>query len=221
MKNMARMIGALQGDGTDANPDLTPYILFRPGWDGCFYGWGGVEPKTQTTYTTPLRWRHVNQPQAALTSAELDDQQQRVKQFGERFREVLPLGYLGIEHTPGNIPAGEGGGDYAPGGLMTTYDTMMGEYNTFHEDSYWQIAGRMLDDYVRPPDQPAGDDPHPPKYLGPDSPRGPYFYVVFEPTRPGVYEWCRGNCTREQMQQEDAYIRATGATLTGYPVNWA
>ena len=30
MQNMARMIGALQGDGTDANPDLT-HIIFRPG----------------------------------------------------------------------------------------------------------------------------------------------------------------------------------------------
>jgi hypothetical protein len=103
---------------------------------------------------------------------------------------------------------------------MTTYDTIMGEYNTFHEDSYWQIAGRMLDEYHRPPDQPRGDDPNPPKYLGPDCPRGPYFYVVFEPTTNGVYEWCRGRCTREAMQQEDAYIRATGATLTGYPVRW-
>ena len=132
----------------------------------------------------------------------------------------LPLGYLSIEHTPGNIPCGEGGGDYAPGGLMTTYDTMLGEYHTFHEDSYWQIAGRMLDVYHRPADQPAGDDPNPPKYLGPDSPRGPYFYVVFEPTTAGVYEWCRGRTTIAAMQQEDAYIRATGATLTGYPVIW-
>jgi hypothetical protein len=78
----------------------------------------------------------------------------------------------------------------------------------------------MLDDYHRPPDQPRGDDPNPPKYLGPDNPRGPYFYVVFEPTKNGVYEWCRGRCTREAMQQEDAYIRASGATLTGYPVIW-
>ena len=130
-----------------------------------------------------------------------------MKQFGEKFREVLPLGYLAIEHTPGNIPAGEGGGDYAVGGLMTTYDTMMGEYNTFHEDSYWQIAGRMISPYHRPPDQPAGDDPHPPFYLAPNNPRGPYFYVVFEPTIAGVYEWCRGRTTQTAMKQEDQYIR--------------
>jgi hypothetical protein len=220
MGNLERLIRALQGDGTAARPDLTPYICFRPGWDAVFYGWGGPEPSTQKAQHR-LRWRRVRG--AAVTpfsTKELDEQQQRVKKFGEQFRQILPDGYLSIEHTPGNIPCGEGGGDYAPGGLMTTYDTIMGEYNTFHEDSYWQIAGRMLDEYHRPPDQPRGDDPNPPKYLGPDCPRGPYFYVVFEPTTNGVYEWCRGRCTREAMQQEDAYIRATGATLTGYPVRW-
>jgi hypothetical protein len=57
-------------------------------------------------------------------------------------------------------------------------------------------------------------------YLSQDNPRGPFFYVVFEPTRPGAYEWCRGRCTLEQIKQEDAYIRASGATLTGYPSKW-
>jgi hypothetical protein len=221
MANLERMIRALQGDGTAARPDLTPWILFRPGWDAVFYSWGGSAQKTGLS----LRWWRQLAIERAITVAplsakELDDQQRRVKSFGELFRRVLPSGYLGIEHTPGNIPCGEGGGDYAPGGLMTTYDTIMGEYNTFHEDSYWQIAGRMISPYHRPADQPRGDDPNPPFYLGPGSPRGPYYYIVFEPTKNGVYEWCRGRCTREAMQQEDAYIRGTGATLTGYPVIW-
>jgi hypothetical protein len=169
----------------------------------------------------PLRWWRQRVPKPVqLSTKELDDQQQRVKAFGDLFRRILPNGYLAIEHTPGNIPVGEGGGDYQPGGLMTTYDTIMGEYDTFHQDSYWQIGGRMIRPWHRPPDQPAGDDPNPPMYLSQDSPRGPFFYCVFEPTRPGAYEWCRGRCTREQIQQEDAYIRASGATLTGYPVHW-
>jgi hypothetical protein len=232
MNNMERMIRALQGNGTTEQPDLTEYICFRPGWDAVFYGWGGVEATTQHHVVSRsatqmksqrgLRWKYATQPPSPtqFSAQELDDQQKRVKAFGEKFRHILPKGFLSIEHTPGNIPVGEGGGDYQPGGLMTTFDTMMGEYNTFHEDSYWQIAGRMLDVYNRPPDQPRGDDPNPPKYLGPDSPRGPFFYVVFEPTKDGVYEWCRGRCTIESMKQEDAYIRASGATLTGYPVIW-
>jgi hypothetical protein len=227
MKNLERIIRALQGDGTPERPDLTPYIIFRPGWDAVFYSWGGSAQATRTAQGTrePLRWwRQRLQARGAtpvqLSTKELDDQQQRVKAFGELFRQILPLGYLAIEHTPGNIPVGEGGGDYLPGGLMCTYDTIMGEYDTFHQDSYWQIGGRMIRPWNRPPDQPAGDDPHPPMYLSQDNPRGPFFYVVFEPTRPGAYEWCRGRCTLEQIKQEDAYIRASGATLTGYPSKW-
>ena len=223
--NLDRMLLAMQNSHTG---DLTKYTCYRPSWDSCFYGWGGTETRAKSKAApVSLRWRHMTPAGRAhmkastpkVTTSGLDDQQTRVKEFGELFRKILPNGYLGIEHTPGNIPCGEGGGDYAPGGLMTTFDTILGEYNTFHEDSYWQVAGRMLDDYHRPPDQPAGDDPHPPKYLGPDSPRGPYFYVVFEPTKNGVYEWCRGRCTREAMQEERSLYTRDWRDANGVSTN--
>lgn len=190
MNNLPRIVVGLKGDGTPANPDLTPYIIFRPGWDSCFYGWGipGEVPDLQPT---------------------------RVRQFGELFRSLLPNGYLAIEHTPGNIPCGEGGADYAAGGLMTTFDTILSEFNTVHEDSCWQVVGRMVQPYNRPPDQPSGDDPHPPFYLAPGNPRGPYFYVAFEPTVGGVYQWARGQCTVEQVNEVRAYLHGLGCSLTG------
>jgi hypothetical protein len=216
MANLERILLAVKGDGTPERPDLTPYVIFRPGWDGVFYGWG--DPTATKAATQGLRWSHTRTAKTfiAPTQQQLDEQQTRVKQLGELFRKILPNGYLAIEHTPGNIPCGEGGGDYAPGGLMTTFDTMMGEFNTVHEDSCWQILGRMISPYHRPADQPAGDDPNPPFYLAPGSARGPYFYVAFEPTKGGVYEWCRGRCTLEQVREVDAYLRACGCTLTGY-----
>jgi hypothetical protein len=221
MANLERMLLACKGDGTADRPDLTQYIIYRPGWDAVFYGWGGTESTQRYHHRHGgLRWRFVHHARPTPTAAELDDQQQRVKDFGLLFRSILPAGYLSIEHTPGNIPCGEGGGDYSAGGIMTTFDTILSEYNTVHEDSYWQIVRRMISPYHRPPDQPAGDDPHPPFYLAPGSPRGPYFYCAFEPTKNGVYEWCRGRCTRDAMQQEDVYMRNTGVTLTGYPVHW-
>jgi hypothetical protein len=143
MQILDRIIQGLQRDGTDKKPDLTPYIIHRPGWDAVFYGWGGVESKGMK-YKHGLRWQWMRRDLPKSTPHMLDDQQRRVKAFGELFRKILPLGHLAIEHTPGNIPCGEGGGDYAPGGSMTTFDTIMGEFNTVHEDSYWQIAGRML-----------------------------------------------------------------------------
>lgn len=191
MANFERIAAALAGDGTDAKRDLTKFILFRPGWDGVFYGWspeGGETP---------------------------DLQPDRVKKFGELFRAVLPDGYLAIEHTPGNIPCGEGGSDFAPGGRMRTYDTIMSEFGTVHEDSCWQVVGRMVKPYHRPADQPAGDDPNPPFYLAPGTERGEYFYIAFEPTTGGTYEWDRGRCTLAQVNEVREYELALGACYVG------
>jgi hypothetical protein len=190
MANFERIAAQLAGDGTPAVPDLTPYILFRPGWDGVFYGWG---------------------PEGEVP----DRQPARVKAFGELFRGTLPDGYLALEHTPGNIPCGEGGQDFAPGGLMRNYDTILSEFGTVHEDSCWQVVARMVHPYHRPPDQPAGDDPNPPFYLAPGTERGRYYYVAFEPTVGGVYEWCRGRCTLEQVNAVRAYLHGLGCELTG------
>lgn len=190
LSNLTRIITSLRGDGTPERPDLTPYILFRPGWDAVFYGWGrpGEVPDQQPT---------------------------RVNAFGRLFRSLLPQGYLAIEHTPGNIPCGEGGSDYAPGGLMCNYDTILSEFASVHEDSCWQVVGRMVRPYHRPADQPAGDDPNPPFYLAPGTDRGPYYYVAFEPTIGGVYQWCRGQCTLAEVNATRDYLRALGCTLVG------
>jgi hypothetical protein len=102
------------------------------------------------------------------------------------------------------------------GGLMQPYDTIMSEFNTVHEDSFWQVAGRMVAPYHRPPDQPSGDDPNPPFYLAPGTERGPFFYVAFEPTKAGVYEWCRGLCTLAEVAHEDRYMRDCGCEFTGF-----
>lgn len=190
MQELPRIVRGLQGDGTAARPDLTPYILFRPGWDACFYGWS-------IDFEVP------------------DLQPTRVRQFGELFRSLLPQGHLAIEHTPGNIPVGNGPSDYAPGGMMTTYDTVLSEFGDVHSDSCWQVVARMVPSYTRPPDQPASDDPHPPHYLAVDTLRGPYFYVAFEPTIGGVYQWARGQCTLADVNAVRAYTRAMGCTLVG------
>lgn len=190
MHNFERIAQALQGDGTASRPDLTPFICFRPGWDAVFYGWGkpGEVPDLQPT---------------------------RVDEFGKLFRRVLPNGYLAIEHTPGNIPCGEGGADFAPGGLMQNYDTIMSEFGDIHSDGFWQVAGRMVRPYNRPADQPAGDDPTPPFYLASQTPRGIFFYVGFEPTRGGIYEWARGRCSVQDVQDVRTYQRAAGVRYVG------
>lgn len=137
---------------------------------------------------------------------------EQVVAFGKVFRKALPNGYLGIEHDPGHIPVGEGGDDYEPGGRMQDYDFVLGEFpgdGIVSGDTWWQILGRMIHPYHRPPDQPADDDPNPPFYLKP-SVRGPRYYWIFEWK---TYRWTRQQCSRADVDQDRVKIRAMGATL--------
>lgn len=168
--------------------DLAPYLLFVPGYDGVFYGWGNNgEPGP-------------------------DLQPQRVIDFGKLFRQVLPDGYLALEHDIGHIPVGEGGGDFA--GPLQTYDVILSEFDNWPAtgDPTWQIANRLLGPaYKRPPDQPAADDPNEHDYLRPGTPRGPYFAVAYEFA---TYDWVRGRLTAAQVQQGRDYYKALGYTYT-------
>lgn len=163
--------------------DLTKYVLFVPGYDGVFYGWG--------------------------RPGEVPDQQpDRVVNFGKAFRNLLPFGYLGIEHTPGKIPVGEGGSDWATGGRMQAYDVILSEFNwPATGDQVWQIVGRLVSPYHRPPDQPVGDDPNPPFYLKDHTPRGPVFYVPYEYA---TYQWTRNQVTAQQVADARAYFYSLG-----------
>ncbi len=115
---------------------------------------------------------------------------EQVQSFAARARAAGAL-YVGLEHGTGYLPVGGGAADFLPGGKMTGYDVILGEFNSGEFDgTVWQVLGRMIDPYIWPPNQPAGSDSNPaPKYLAPGSPRGPYVYRVFEYY---IYEWVRG-----------------------------
>jgi hypothetical protein len=129
--------------------------------------------------------------------------------FGAQFRSLCPDGHLGIEMSEGHIPLGEGPSDWTPSGRMKDYDTLLTEFSpdNLHQDSTWQIAGRLLGPaYRRPSDQPASDDPHPPWYLRDGSPRGPYFNVAFEYD---TYYWVRGR-DAATVQHNRSYLQSVG-----------
>ena len=165
-------------------PDLTQYCIILPGWDGVFYGW---DPNDIVAWATLAR-------------------------------SIAPNCYLGLEHNTGHIPLGEGGEDYLPGGRMNGFDVILSELDDWPDegggDGTWQIVGRMVRPYHRPPDQPAGDDPNPPFYLAPESPRGPYYYCAFE-FGYAEYLWVRGKITAEAIQNRRNRIKALGVKWTG------
>lgn len=139
-----------------------------------------------------------------------------IQDFATAFRVFLPDGYLAIEFSTGHIPVGNGPTDYAPGGMMVGYDTILGEFddNRF-DDSVWQVLARMIGPlYVRPSNQPADDDPGSPFgldsakfYLRYGNPRGPFVFIVFEYF---AYGWVRGTHVSE-VQQARAYFARCGA----------
>lgn len=133
-------------------------------------------------------------------------------------RAINPDLLLGLEHNMGHIPLGEGGGDYLPGGRMQDFDIILGEM-TPHTNTTWQILGRMIRPYNRPPDQVG--DPNPPFYLGTPNPRGSWYYVAFESWNP--YNWVRTHMD-DPLWVQDAinfvnadrdYFKLCGATFTG------
>lgn len=143
----------------------------------------------------------------------------QVTNWASAARSIKPNCYLGIEHNVGHIPVGNGSVDYSPNGAMAGYDVILGEFaDNLHQDSTWQILGRMIRPYNRPNDQ--KDDPNPPFYLM-DSLRGARFYCAFETDNP--YEWVRvdiNNPTAIQNQlnkieSERAYFKSLGCRFIG------
>jgi hypothetical protein len=154
------------------------FVAFRLGYDGVFYGW------------TP----------------------DQVVAFGKLFRSIFPDGVLVIEFNTGHIPLGEGPGyrdAYEPGGCMQDYDTILGEFDpdNVHQDSTWQILGRLIRPYNRPSDEPAGDDERPPFLLSHPNKRGRWWFIPYEIE---TYNWVRGRKSRQQCIDNASYFMQMG-----------
>lgn len=141
----------------------------------------------------------------------------QVEPWAAKFRLYWPDGYLGLHYSTGHIPLGEGGSDFQPGGRMQNFDLLVGEFDdNLHQDSTWQILNRLEAHYVRPPDQPADDDPDRRYYLSTPSPRGRWGHFAMEF---GEYEAVR--CGQNfagmiaHVNQNRGYMRSMGVAYVG------
>jgi hypothetical protein len=143
-----------------------------------------------------------------------------IAQWMNRARAMRSNVYTGIEHQPGRIPTGDGEEDWRSSGTMANCDILLGEHTQPHSDSTWQVLGRTIRPFFRPPDMPSWDDPNPPFYLI-DSIRGPREYCVFETMDP--YYWVRVNpndanavnAAIARIESEDSYFRLMGVQYLG------
>jgi hypothetical protein len=165
-------------------------IRWCPGYDAIFYGW------------TP----------------------QQVTLFFQMVRSVDPMAVWMLEFSSGVCHLGNSKDDYLPGGGLYNCDVFASEFdvgtNGGHNDTLWQIAARLLGpSYVRPSDQPAGDDPgapfgpHSPSfYLSDGSHRGPFYTLGQEDF---LYYQVRGQATKQTIDAYRAYKRSVGYALVG------
>lgn len=169
MAHLTAIVGALRGP-----PDLTPFCILVPGWDGVMPGW---QPSELAAYLVEAR-------------------------------SLVPDGYLGLELASGSVDWGGGPADYtSPAGQAL--DAVLQEFpGPPTGDAVWQVAARELGPaYVRPADQPPGDDPNPPFYLSGGTPRGPWYAIAYEYDE---YRWVRGQVPPAQVSAERTYLAGIG-----------
>lgn len=213
MRHFPAIYQAFKGDGTPGNEDLTPWIIFVPGYDGVVPGW---------------------QPPSSVDAFAL---------MARKIIDAGGSGYLGIELSAGYAAWGGDTATTTTANNWTTaagqaFDVILQEFpiamgpprpipahylvngqwapSVTDEQrkpwtQVWQMVGRMVSPYHVPDDQP--DDRHPPYLLGAGTPRGPYYYVCFEFD---TYEWIRtGRITLAEVVAHRAYLRQLGCRLLG------
>ncbi len=186
MRNFQRIYDAM-GPTADSPHDCRPFMVFLPGYDGTdSYAW--VTPENLVNW-----WGYA--------------------------RSVIDaggVGYLGQEWSAGHCQAGgqwDGEATYV-NGPGRALDVILQEFPwgppmpTSDPGAVWQICGRMMQPYFRPPDQQG--DPNPPYYLRQGTPRGPYYFNRYEYD---TYGWVRGLVTAEQVQSDRNYLQRLGPGL--------
>ena len=173
-----------------------PYVLWCPGFDGCIPGWAGPENDWHRTNEWIRLCRSVIGPDAVLML-------------------YLSAGYWAWSGETNDYATPDGqqvDGVYYEGPIPFGPPAPYQPANSSPWDQIWQISKRLLcSAYVRPPDQPADDDPGtiPGSH---QTPRGPMVPVFLEFA---TYLAVRGAISPETIAWQRAYLRGCGWEYTG------
>jgi len=174
------------------------YIAWCPGFDGCIPGWAGPENDWHRTNEYLQAARQTLGPSAVIA---LYLSAGYWAWSGETNDWATPDGQQAdVAFYEGPVPFGPLVGPYP------------GPENGSPWDQIWQISKRLLmGAYVRPPDQPADDDPGtiPGSH---QTLRGPLMTNYLEIS---TYDWVRGRVDSGTVQRQRAYLRGCGWARTG------
>ncbi len=207
MANFERIYASLRGDNGEG-PDLTPWIIPMPGYDGVVPGW---QPFTCVNDYVRMA-RNVVGPDRALGielsagynswSGEANDWATPDGQMFDVILSEFPYQMGPPQPIPPEYLNSEGWKPNPP----------VGPAERQPWDGVWQIAGSLIQPFNRPSNMPANDYPNGvPFRLGSGTPRGPYFYIAWEFDTYGWVRWC----PLEQVTEHRAYLRAIGCQWVG------
>lgn len=134
---------------------------------------------------------------------------EQVRDYWHKLRYLIgDKGYSAIEYSIGVCHLGDGEATYDGGEPDLVYQ----EFNqNLHDESYWQLAARMLGpDYKRPDDDRNRDTPV--WYLKKGTPRGKIYWNAYEWK---TYCWTRNRCSISDIERDRDYLRNSGAILMG------
>jgi hypothetical protein len=194
MQNFERVWLALK-----AEPDLTPWILPCPGYDGVAAdgGWAG-------------------QPGGYHYPSSIDDWLLLARRvIGSKAGLALELAagwaHWGGESANYTSPAGQG-----LDVVLSEFPVPMGPPKPFQNEAPWnqvyQIVDRLNRPWNRPADLPPDYDPNPPYYLGPGTPRGPFVYIGWEID---TYLWVRNAISLAEVHAHRQVLHSLGVAVTG------
>lgn len=208
MLNFGRVWSGLKGTNGEG-PDLTPWIVPMPGYDGCVPGW---QPwSCVNAYVNQARV--VVGPTAALAvelaagfnswSGEANDWATPDGQMFDVILQELPY--------PMGPPNLIDPSLLDPGHNWKPMPPLTNEQRAPF-DQVWQIVGGMIQPFNRPADMPNNDYPGGVPYrLGGGTPRGPFFYNAFEYD---TYGWVRG-LPLATVQAHRSYLVGLGCDWVG------
>ena len=203
MDNFQRIYNGLKGGGSD--PDLTPYIVWCPGFDGVVPAWAGPEDQWTRQEDWLLHARDVVGPDGVIAlelSAGYPCWTEGISRYSSPGGQCLDVI---LYEFP--VPFGPVMSLPIPSDFCNQPDDVRAEY-----DQCWQISKRLLGSkWKRPSDQPACDDPGMAPDL-PGTPRGPYAKVAFEFL---TYEMVRNQMSPQLLADVRAYIKGMGWEIIG------
>ncbi len=205
MQHFEHVWRALRGDGGEG-PDLTPWIIPMPGYDGVVPGW---QPWSCVNRYVQMA-RAVVGPHAALAielaagynswSGEANDWATPDGQCFDVILSEFPYQIGPPRPIPPDLLNANGWRSTATNEDRAPYDQV------------WQIIGALIPDFRRPADMPANDYPNGVPYrLGGGTPRGPYYFSAFEFDTYGWVRWCPVS----QVLMHRAYLYSLGCEFVG------